>query len=54
MPVLTVEVAALIFGLILEASAFNLRRKGRPRGEVLPLAGIGLIFLVVGLVRLLV
>jgi len=53
MPVNTIAIAAILFGLILEISAGNLYRKGRPRGETLPLVVIGAIFLVAGLVRLL-
>ncbi len=52
MPALTVEIAALVFGLILEVSAFNLHRRGRPRGEVVPLVIIGGIFLAVAVTRL--
>ncbi|SCY17085.1 hypothetical protein [Thiohalorhabdus denitrificans] len=48
-----IAIAALIFGLILEVSAYNLHRQQRPRGEILPLALIGGIFLLVGLFRLL-
>ncbi|HKJ70426.1 MAG TPA: hypothetical protein VKA55_01550 [Gammaproteobacteria bacterium] len=51
MPPEIVATAAILFGLILEVSAANLYRKGRPRGEVLPLAIVGAIFLVVGTVR---
>ncbi|MFA9462074.1 hypothetical protein [Thiohalorhabdus methylotrophus] len=47
-----IGIAALLFGLILEVSAFNLHRRHRPRGEVLPLALIGAVFLVVGLFRI--
>ena len=53
MPLDTVAVAALLFGLILEVSAVNLLRRKRPRGEVLPLVIVGGIFLLAGLVRLL-
>ena len=54
MPASTVAIAAVVFGLILEVSAVNLWRHRRPRGEILPLALIGAIFLAVGLFRLLV
>lgn len=54
MPAHTIAIAALVFGLILEASALNLYLKARPRGEILPLALIGGVFLLVGGVRLLV
>lgn len=50
---MTVDIAALIFGLILAVSAGNLKRQGKPRGQVLPLVIIGAIFLIVGVVRLL-
>lgn len=48
---MTVDIAALIFGLMLAVSAGNLKRQGKPRGQVLPLAIIGAIFLVVGAIR---
>lgn len=51
---MTVDIAALIFGLILAVSAGNLKRQGKPRGQVLPLVIIGAIFLIVGVVRLLI
>lgn len=53
MPASTVGVAAIVFGLILEISAANLYRKKRPRGEIMPLAIIGAIFLAAGLFRVL-
>ena len=53
MPLNTVALAALLFGLILEISAVNLHRKGRPRGETLPLVVVGLVFLGAGAVKLL-
>jgi predicted membrane-bound spermidine synthase len=53
MPLNTVAIAALLFGLILEVSAANLYRQGRPKGETLPLVIVGAVFLVGGLVRLL-
>lgn len=53
MPINTVALAAILFGLILEISAANLFRRGRPRGETLPLAVIGLVFLGAGLLKLL-
>ncbi|MEF8793550.1 hypothetical protein [Thiohalorhabdus sp.] len=54
MPASPVAVAAVVFGLILEVSAANLWGRRRPRGEILPLALIGAIFLAIGLFRLLV
>ena len=53
MPINTVAIAAILFGLILEVSAVNLFLKRRPGAETLPLAGIGLIFLAAGLFKLL-
>jgi len=53
MPVSPVVAAAVLFGLILEVSAINLWRRRRPRGEIVPLALIGAIFLAIGLFRFL-
>jgi len=49
-----IGIAALLFGLILQVSAFNLHRRNRPRGEVLPLVLVGVVFLAVGLFRILI